>query len=145
VSTEAAAAPRAPFQPEAALASYLVVAGQSADWGLDAGRVVNVLPERIYEGPAPIALDASLGIVPKANDEGSRVLLVKTDSGQQVAVRVAGRTQLRMIERSQVMPLPRIVLTDEKERLLSGVVLVDGQLPLFIVKVDSLSADAAGR
>ncbi len=104
--------------------NILCMAGEHFDWGLHGSQVMRVLPESEWKGPTPTDLDSLFGIANPMASDRTRVLVVRTISGEG-AIKVKGDLYLRSVPRESILSLPSSVIRNGD--LLGGVVLEENQ------------------
>ncbi len=120
--------------------SFLVLPDAGFDWGIDAERVTQVLPNgqirpsNVVDLPSLIA---GTSRPPTVSDQAERVVAVNAEQGL-CFVRSAGAMAIRHVAGSAVCDLPPTVKRGAAGRILSGVVFGDKEPPLLVVDVEEL-------
>ena len=136
--------PAAPHDGGAKALSLVVVSGGALEWGVPAAVVRVIANEPEWTGSPPLDLAAALGLgSPKGGEQYRRILVLGAHQGE-VAISAAGKISLREVDADAIAPLPPLAMGGRHAKVFAGVILGEGQGPLFILNVSATSSYARG-
>jgi hypothetical protein len=110
--------------------SLLVVPAGRVQVALEAARVLSIVPERTWDGAAPLDLLSATVGGESPQDGDPRVLLVARDNRPALPIKTGGILHMQKVARDALLPLPDLLARFVP--WLSSVV-ADGKTPLLVV------------